>query len=69
MTITLTEQRPLRMDPEMSEAVESILKRYRGEKRKKAEAAAVKFYHSGVEGTFAELIEQLDAAVVAAVGG
>lgn len=69
MTTLPTEQRPIRMDPELSERVEKILDRYSGSDLEKAQAAVMKVYHSGFAGSFGQLVERYDEAVREAVEG
>lgn len=64
-----TEDRPLRMDPDLTAAVEKILKPYKGADLEKARAAVMTVYRSGASGLFADLVEQYRVAVNEAVEG
>lgn len=62
-----TEQRPIRMDPELSERVEALLKKYSGEKLSRAQTAVMRVYHSGANGPFGEIVKQYETAITEAV--
>jgi hypothetical protein len=66
MTIP-TETRPIRIDPEMAERLEAILEPLEGKARKAADAAVMSVYHSGVVGSFGELLERYSEAIAEAV--
>jgi hypothetical protein len=63
----LTEERPLRLAPDLQEALDEILGSYGGKRREIAKRAVLKVYGSGAEGTFAEIVEGYREAIVAAV--
>ncbi len=63
----LTEERPVRLDPDYEAALEAIIKGYKGEKRKKVTAALVKFVRTPANGTHAELVAQAETVAKAAV--
>ena len=65
----LTEKRPVRLDPELEAAYDAIIKRYRGEKRKKVEDALLALIQEREEGTYGELIERGEVAAKEAAGG
>lgn len=58
-----TEQRPIRMDPELAEQVDALLKPFSGEKLDRAQAAVMKVYESGATGSFGEILERYEAAI------
>lgn len=62
-----TEPRPIRMDPELGERIEKLLKPLEGKERKAADAAVMKVYQSGHTGNFAELVERYEMAIAEAV--
>ena len=65
--MALTEARPIRMDPDLQAAIDKVLKPYKGEAREIAEMAVMEVYHSGSEGSFAEIVASYEEAVSAAV--
>lgn len=62
-----TEPRPIRMDPELGERVEKILKPLKGKEREAADAAVMAVYQSGHTGSFSELLERYKSAIAEAV--
>lgn len=64
-----TEDRPIRMDPELAERVEEMLANFKGKEREKAQAAVKRVYDSSVTGRFHELVEAYEAAILEAVTG
>ncbi len=66
--MTLTETRPIRVDPELRSFLDDLLEPYRGTKHEAAtEAAVMKTYKSNAQGSYAELIETYRDAVESAV--
>ncbi len=63
-----TEQRPIRMDPELAEAIEERIKAVKPSKRDDARTAVMAVYHSGTQGTFHDVLSAYDAAIAEAVG-
>lgn len=64
-----TEERPIRMDPELQEQVEKILKGYSGKKLESAQEAVRKVYAGGATGSFHEIVDTYRGAVQEAVKG
>lgn len=62
-----TEQRPLRMDPDLAKQVDGILKKYKGDDLEKAHQGVMKVYHSGQSGGFHEIVERYREAIEEAV--
>lgn len=62
-----TEPRPIRIDPELGERLEEILKPLNGKQREAADAAVMEVYQSGHTGSFAELVELYESAIAEAV--
>lgn len=62
-----TEQRPIRMDPELSERVEKLLEPLAGDDLERAHAAVMKVYHSGRSGSFDEILGHYRTAIEEAV--
>ncbi len=71
MTETTTtipqETRPLRMDPDLTAAVEKLLEPYKGDELEAAQAAVVEVYHSSTSGVFRKLVEAYESAILEAV--
>lgn len=62
-----TEDRPIRLDPGISEQVELLLDPYTGEVLNRARKAVLKVYRSGYSGGFADIVNQYREAIEAAV--
>lgn len=62
-----TEPRPIRIDPELGERIEKLLKPLTGDRRKAADAAVMEVYQSGHTGSFTELLELYESAIAEAV--
>ena len=69
MAALLTEERPVRLDPEYQAALEAVIKKYKGEQRKKVKAAIVTFIQARDEGTFGELVAKAEVVAKEAAGG
>ena len=61
------ETRPIRMDPDLTAAVEGLLEPYDGEELKLAQAAVVEVYHSSVAGVFPDIVKAYESAILEAV--
>ncbi len=61
------ETRPIRMDPNLAEAVEKLLEPYSGHELDLAQAAVVEVYHSSAVGVFSKLVKRYKAAILEAV--
>lgn len=70
MTTTLLPQetRPIRMDPDLSKAIEGLLEPYSGKELEIAQAAVVEVYHSALAGVFGDLVKAYEKAIREAVG-
>lgn len=70
MTATLTKlptiTRPLKMEPDMSAALERRLAPLNGKRLERAQEAIRKVYNSGFQGSFAQLLAKYDEAIEAA---
>lgn len=62
-----SEPRPIRMDPELAEAVDEIIKPLKGKDLEAAQAAVMDVYRSNASGKFAELLENYREAIEEAV--
>lgn len=58
-----TEQRPIRMDPDLFKAVEGLLKAYKGEALERAQEAVRSVKESGHQGQFSELLAKYRDAI------
>ena len=63
------ETRPIRMDPDLTKAVEALLDPYSGADLELAQAAVVEVYHSSLAGVFGDVVKAYDAAIREAVVG
>ena len=63
------ETRPIRMDPDLTAAVEGLLAPYSGADLKSAQAAVVEVYHSSVAGVFGDIVKAYESAIREAVAG
>ncbi len=61
------ETRPIRMDPDLADAVEKLLEPYGGHELELAQAAVVEVCHSSAVGVFGKLVERYKAAILEAV--
>ena len=61
------ETRPIRMDPNLKDAVAELLEPYSGKELELAQAAVVEVYHSSATGIFSELVDRYEAAIREAV--
>ena len=59
-----TERRPIRMDPELTEAVEELLEPYDGDELELAQSAVMRVYHSASGGSYAELVGVYRDAII-----
>lgn len=62
-----TEQRPIRLDPELSAEIEKCIKPLAAKERGAAQAAVMEVYNSGHTGSFGELLELYRDAIAEAV--
>lgn len=68
MTSTLpTEDRPIRMAPDLAEEVEKLLEPLTGEDQEKGRDAVMQVYHSSVSGSFGTIVEAYRTAIEEAV--
>lgn len=58
----------LRMDPDLTAAIEELLAPHSGKALEAAQGAVVKVRRSGITGSFGELVAAYDDAITAAVG-
>lgn len=62
-----TEQRPIRMDPDLAKRVDSLLEPYDGEDLDHAQEAVMRVYQSPASGSFGQLVARYEAAIQEAV--
>lgn len=62
-----TENRPIRLDPELSEEISKLLKPLKGRDREVADEAVMQVYRSSVMGSFGEILEAYRTAIEEAV--
>ena len=58
-----TVTRPIKMQPDMTAAVERLLAPLHGKRLERAQDAVRKVYNSGFQGSFSELLAKYEAAV------
>jgi hypothetical protein len=63
-----TEAVPIKMAPELAEAVGELLAELEGSDREAADGAVMRVYRSGFAGSFSEIVEKYRAEISAAVG-
>ncbi len=63
-----TEKVPIKMDPDLAEAVGGFLEDLEGGDLKAGTAAVMTVYRSGFAGTFGEIVEKYRSDISAAVG-
>ncbi len=61
------DDRPMRIDPFLAEAIEKELAPYSGKQLKKAQKAVLKFNKSGFTGTFGTLVKEYGKRIREAV--
>lgn len=62
-----TEDRPVRMDPDLAARIEVVLKNYSGKDLEKAQAAIRQVHQSGISGSFSTLVRTYESAIKDAV--
>lgn len=62
-----TEPKPIRMDPELANEVDKILKPLKGADLERAHEAVMKVYHSTTSGSFEQIFEAYRSAIEEAV--
>lgn len=61
------DEKPVRMDPDLAQALESLLKPYKGEKLRRAQEAVLRVRKSGFTGQWSDLIAHYRAEIEKAV--
>lgn len=64
-----SEDRPMRIDPDLAAALEKALAPYSGERLEKAQAAVREVRSSAAVGTFGEVLDRYRSAIREAVAG